>query len=277
VAKVKTKSKAKSKAKKAATRPKAKAAKAKPAKPKAKPRAKPAKLPDVGALRGAALLAKVIEAIEEHGGVLSGCGVPKHAAKGVARDVLAKLQLPNGKPLPPSLAGFLAYDETYLGVLDKGKLLFRSFTEMMRAEFDDETAMMFADFERFLPGRCLALPEGADSRRFMYVGEPDEHGEYPVFIADTDELPWVGLAYPGLDVYLADGAITTVIENEYMDGWRHKTYAPMLADQARRNFAGFKAIDYQEPQHIDGAEAAQAGMAPLLGHGPSPEDLAEFS
>ena len=246
----------------------------------AKPRAKVTEReprPSIGALRGAALAATVIQAIEAEGGVLSGCGIPDHPARGMAPEALAKLRLPNGKPLPPSLKAFLAYDESYLGVLEDGKLLFRSFTEMMRAEFDDETAMMFASFERILPGRCLVVPEGSDSRRFMYVGEPDDHGEYPVFIVDTDELPWVGLAYPGLDVYLADDSVTTVLESEYLDGWKHAIYAPMLEDQARRNFAGFKALDYQDPVHVDGERAAQAGIAPLLGEGPSPDDLAEFS
>src|SRR4051812_28640464 len=67
-----------------------------------KSRAKPAQhapLPSIGAQRGAALVATVIKAIEAEGGVLSGCGIPDHPARGMATDALAKLRLPNGKPL----------------------------------------------------------------------------------------------------------------------------------------------------------------------------------
>jgi hypothetical protein len=133
----------------------------------------------------------------------------------------------------------------------------------MKQEFDAQTADMYAEFEKLLPAPCLVIPGGSDSRRFLYAGEPDEHGEYPIFIVDTDELPFVCVAYPGLDVYLTDGVVTKIMKGTYTDCFRHRSYKPMLIDQARRNFHGFVALDYQlgDTEHVDGPEvAASAGQ-----------------
>ena len=52
-------------------------------------------------------------------------------------------------------------------------------------------------------GECFLLPGGSDSRRVLAVGEPDTIGEYPVLALDVDDMPFLGLMYPGFDVYLA--------------------------------------------------------------------------
>lgn len=231
----------------------------------AKPRSKPKS--GTPKERGAALVQLVIDKIEAEGGVLSGCGIKKHKAKGMAPAALAKLTLPDGKPLPPSLATFLAYDETYLGVLDKSKkLAFRTFNQMMRAEFNAATAKMYEDFARILTGQCLVIPGGSDSRQFMYVGVPDEHGEYPVFVVDTDEVPWVALVYPGFDVCIADGTIMTIRKGTYTDTWGSPRYRSPLAEQARRNFRGLKMLGMfgQDTEHVDGAKAADVVVNELF-------------
>src|SRR5436190_8333774 len=106
-------------------------------------------------VRGGALVELVIAKLEEEGGILGGCGIPKHRAKGMAKAALAKLKLPDGKPLPPSLARFLAYDESYLGVLDgRGRLVFRTFNDLMKSEFDERTRDMYTEFGVLLPGKC---------------------------------------------------------------------------------------------------------------------------
>lgn len=263
---------AKAKAKKAAPKkaPKAKARPAaakKPAKPKKPATPKRRVTPSRGiavkakpgkAVRGVELVERVIHQL-----AASDVSDPRPLTPAQ----IAELTMPNGRPLPPSLARFLAFDGPYLRVLehDGTRLAFRSFLDMMREQFDDATAEQYADLARALPGQCLVVPGGSDSRRFMYVGEADEYGEYPVLVVDTDELPWVGLAYPGLDVYLADGTVVSLMKDTYLGAWSNKTYAPMLAEQARRNLHGLKALDYQEPEHIDGDEAAQAAMQKLLG------------
>lgn len=263
------------------------AAQAKPAKATAKPakataRPKPAAKPPkaaakpkadgVGALRGAPLVERVIDKLRADGELPHPEPVPA--------DVLARLRMPDGKPLPPSLRSLLAVDGSWLGVLegDPPKLAFRSLTELVRQEFGDEVASFIADFERLLPGKCLLVPQGSDSRRFMYAGQPDDHGEYPVFVIDTDDVPWIGLAYPGLDVYLADGTVTEVMTANYTDASRHAVYGPMIVDQAKRNFRGFigLALGGQDIEHVDGAAAATPVIAELFGHAPSEADLEEF-
>jgi hypothetical protein len=42
----------------------------------------------------------------------------------------------------------------------------------------------------------------ADSVRFLYIGEPDEAGEYPVLSVRKEPAPWVGGFVP-FDVWLA--------------------------------------------------------------------------
>jgi hypothetical protein len=250
----------------AKARPAAKPRPAAQAKATAKPAPKARRAaigPVPASLRGAELVERVIATIEADGGVLGGCGIPNHKAEPLPAEILDSLTFPGGRPLPPSLRRFLQYDYSYLGVLEDPKaprLAFRSFTEMMKQEFDARTADMYGEFEKILPGRCLVVPGGSDSRRFLYAGEPDAHGEYPVFVVDTDELPFVCLAYPGLDLYLADGAVTDILKGTYTDCFRHRGYKPALVDQARRNFGGFVSLDFQlaDTEHVDGPEAAQA-------------------
>lgn len=203
--------------------------------------------------RGVELVDSVIAALQaEDGGLLP--GMPVETPEGLAPEAIAALTLPDGKPLPPSLARFLAYDASYLDVLDAdGKLAFRRFRAMMTEQFDEDTADA-ADFSELLPGWCLVVPGGSDSRRFMYVGEPDRFGEYPVFIVDIDDVPYVCLAYPGLDVYLSDGVIEDLTPELYTDLFDHEDYAAMLEDQARRNFAGYVSFDLSgdaETEHLD--------------------------
>ncbi|HEV7556897.1 MAG TPA: hypothetical protein VGO00_15630, partial [Kofleriaceae bacterium] len=156
------------------------------------------------------------------------------------------------------------------------RLRWRSFTEMMREQFDELTASTYASFATVLTGQCLVLPGGSDSRRFLYAGEPDSHGEYPVFIVDTDELPWVGLAYPGFDAYIADGLVAAIIADTYMDGWDHHHWAPHLEHHARRNFRGLKVLDLQDPEHVDGDAAARVVLAEVMGGAADDDDFSDF-
>lgn len=199
-------------------------------------------------LRGEPLVDTVLAKINEEGGGLFGMAqVAVDEPEGLTAEELAGLTLPGGRPLPPSLAKLLAYDQDFLDVLedgDDGKLAlsFRSFKDMMAEQFDDETAEN-ADFSEVLPGQCLLLPGGSASRRFMYVGEPDAFGEYPVFGVDIEDVPFVAIEYPGLDVFLADGVTEDILGEDLPDCFEHPVYGPMLADQARRNFAGWKLYD----------------------------------
>jgi hypothetical protein len=280
---MKKKAKAKAKAKplpKAAAKKKKLAARRPPAKRKPPLPVKhkttvPVKKPKVEVLqmRGSGLVELAIAADRERRD-------PSHPPKPLTRAQIAQLSMPDGSEIPHSLAAWLAYDTLpiFEGSKTAPRLKWRTFAEMMAQEFDDETAAQYADFGKLLTGKCLVLPDGSDSRRFMYAGKPDAHGEYPIFIVDTDELPWVGLAYPGFDAYIADGRLANVITDSYLDAWQHDHWAPHLEHHARANFGGFKALDYQDPEHVDGEPAARSAMEQIIGKLTelSPEDFDNF-
>lgn len=235
---------------------------------KAKAAKKPLKA-EVLTTRGTGLVELAIAADRER-------RAPAHPPRPLTRAQIDQLAMPDGREVPPSLARWLAYDRLDIFEGSQPTLRWRSFNDMMREQFDDETAQQFADFGKLLTGQCLVLPDGSDSRRFLYAGQPDSHGEYPIFVVDTDELPWVGLAYPGFDAYIADGRVANVVTGDYLDAWQHQHWAPHLEHHARANFRGFKALDYQEPDHLDGPAAAQNAMAELLGDELSSEDFDEL-
>jgi hypothetical protein len=238
---------------KAAAKKKKLAAKRPPAKRKTPP-LKPQKLtgkpretkplkPQVLTERGTGLVELAIAADRERRD-------PTDPPRPLTRAQIDQLAMPDGREVPASLARWLAYDTLDIFEGKQPTLRWRSFADMMREQFDDETAQQFADFGKLLTGQCLALPDGADSRRFLYAGQPDGHGEYPIFVVATDELPWVGLAYPGFDAYIAEGRVANVITGDYLDAWQHQHWAPYLEHHARANFRGFKALDYQSPEHL---------------------------
>lgn len=204
--------------------------------------------------RGVSLVEKVIAALDADD------------ASPLESNAIAKLTLPNGKPLPPSLARILAFDATeYLD--DNDQLKFMSFGDLMRQEFDEGTAAIYKDFEALLPGQCLLLEGGSDSRRFMYVGEPDSLGEYPVFVVDTDDIPYVCIAYPGLDLYLADGSVLTICDGTYEDCATDARYKSALEDQAKRNFHGLLSIELgANVEAVPGVDPDEA-LAAIWGDG----------
>ena len=145
----------------AAKRPPAKR-KAPPLKPQklaGKPRGKKALKPDVLTERGTGLVELAIAADRERRD-------PTDPPRPLTRAQIDQLAMPDGREVPASLARWLAYDTLDIFEGKQPTLRWRSFAEMMREQFDAETAQQFADFGKLLTGKCLALPNGADSRRF---------------------------------------------------------------------------------------------------------------
>ncbi|GKQ41936.1 hypothetical protein ALMP_84480 [Streptomyces sp. A012304] len=93
---------------------------------------------------------------------------------------------------------------------------------------------------------CFLLPGGSDSRRVLAVTEPDEEGEYPVFALDLDDMPYLGLMYPGFDVYLADtaGLLDLGKRQTYTDLIDDATYGPRMRGHAARCFVGEACVQY---------------------------------
>jgi hypothetical protein len=125
-------------------------------------------------------------------------------------EAIATLALPSGKPLPPSLMRWLAFDATWLAQfdwlapLDHPQLMPRRLDAVVADGLD---YLGWAKDYRRLGDRfdeCFLLPPfGEETCRILVVSEPDEWGEYPILVADVDDVPILDLVYPGLDVYLA--------------------------------------------------------------------------
>lgn len=160
--------------------------------------------------QGTKLVQKVIKKLQTKGfDVLDEDREPRP----IPRDLLASLRLPGDKPLSPSLVEWLAFDAGFLGWFADGETpTFPTMNvgELALSVYDpavDPLAHTFRGLAQgALPGLCLPLPLGADSRRFLYLSEPDGIGEYPVLLIDIDDQPFVCVEYPGLDVYLATHA-----------------------------------------------------------------------
>ena len=203
------------------------AAKAKPvAKPAAKPveKAKPVK--PVG-VRGVALVEQAI----------ANSRAKNHDVRPLVAKVIAGLRMPDGSAIPASLATWLAYDNRHLDAVDNNRMAWKSFIDLMEETYGEAESIVLAPFARFFPGQCLLLPGGSDSRRFMYAGVPDSAGEYPVYATDLDDVPWVGLAFPGFDVFIAHAYGVPIATTGYavqLTG----PYGDALREQARLNSGG---------------------------------------
>ncbi|WP_435592603.1 hypothetical protein [Nocardia sp. bgisy118] len=195
---------------------------------------------------GVALTERVIEAVRRapEASALDYQHVPwvEGSPQPMAADVLADMVFPSGRPLPPSLRAWLAFDvsllERYGWFGQDGAFAPRPLDQLV----DDELGGPWAEFftplaERF--GECFLLPGGSDSRRVLAVGEPDAEGEYPVIALDVDDLPFAGLMYPGFDVYLAHTAGLVRMEfPTYTALFEHAIYGSRMRTHAVHRFAG---------------------------------------
>ncbi|MFF7132549.1 hypothetical protein ACFZBZ_09400 [Streptomyces sp. NPDC008196] len=167
----------------------------------------------------------------------------------MAEDVLAKAVFPSGRPLSPSLRTWLSYDmsllERHQWFTADGAFAPRPLDRLIADEMGAFWGTEFA----WLAGRlseCFLLPGGSDSRRILAVTEPDEEGEYPVFALDLDDLPYLGLMYPGFDVYLADtaGLLDLGERQGYSELIHHGTYGGRMRRHARQCLGGAAEIQY---------------------------------
>ncbi|MEV0032402.1 hypothetical protein [Nocardia sp. NPDC050793] len=201
---------------------------------------------------GAALTQRVIEAVRRapEASALEYQHVPwvEGSPRPMAADVLADMVFPSRRPLPPSLRAWLAFDvsllERYGWFGPDGELTPRTLDELVRDELGTQWGECYLPLsDRF--DECFLLPGGSDSRRVLAVGEPDAEGEYPVLAVDVDDLPYVGLMYPGFDVYLANTANLVRMEfPTYTALFDHATYGSRMRRHARHLFAGDSCAEF---------------------------------
>jgi hypothetical protein len=195
---------------------------------------------------GVDLIEEVIAVVRKDPTALSGfCGDhPLQNPTPLPEEVLCALTFPSGKPLPPSLKRWLAFDSSWLAEFGwfnaSGHFTPRRLDEIVSAEFDDLWGGMYEPVaER--TGECFLLPGGSDSRRIFAVTQPDSRGEYPVLVIDTDDLPYAAVMYPGFDIFMADEAGMEGVAcdwDTYEDLWNDHRYAARMREHARYLFKG---------------------------------------
>lgn len=133
---------------------------------------------------------------------------PLFAPRPLTPEADASFVLPSGKPLPPSVRRWLAFDASWLAQFDwltpLGQLTPHRLEDVVADGLGyPGWAKHYARLgDRF--DECFLLPPfGEETCRILVASEPDEWGEYPVMVADVDDVPTLDLVYPGFDVYLA--------------------------------------------------------------------------
>lgn len=181
-----------------------------------------------GGLRGGALADYAIE-------------IHRKANPGISGMDLAKVNKRKlgTKPLSASLGHWLRADSDFFTLGEP-----QSFGDLVESEFPEYADYFAAVGTKYLTGKCVLFEGwGADSRRFLYLGVTDGHGEYPVFTLDTDDTPFLCLNGP-VDVWLAQQV--DAIEEEETYGHLPEVYEPTRKALAKLCFGGYIG-------HIDGA------------------------
>jgi hypothetical protein len=209
-----------------------------------------------------ALVEQVIKRVRLEGfGVLGDAGRPMiEKPRPLALDVLATLTFPNGQPLSPSLKHWLAFDCSWLGWFEDERPVFKPLKlgEYVSKEFDSQWGGIYSAVGKgLLTGDCYGLPFGPGSRRFLYAGHTDSLGEYPVIMIDTDDLPYVAIEYPGLDVYLAAQA-GVLAEDEVIDA-THPIYGWRVREHAQLNLGGRVEFELGTDVWFDADGTMEAG------------------
>jgi hypothetical protein len=208
--------------------------------------------------QGVELIEKVIERVKADPasiaapyGPASG-NRPLVEARPLPAKVIARLTFPSGKPLPPSLKRWLAFDAGWLfdlgwfSSLEEPAFAPRSIAQIVRDEFHEPWGEIYEPLADHF-AECFLLPGGSDQRRIYAVTEPDVVGEYPVLVVDTDDQPWVAVTYPGFDVFIA--YLTGYSIRDFKTSlFEDERYASRMNDHAHRLFGGKEAIDFNDAE-----------------------------
>jgi hypothetical protein len=157
--------------------------------------------------RGAALVKKAIDA-----GAIA-------TAEPVDASILKKLRLPNDEKLPAGLKTFLAHDASTLGwSFDDEEPEFEPMTldEIVAQEFGDEVVSAFGEAVEMFGDDCILIEGESEAKSFLYVGTPDDAGEYPVITLEHGAAARVSGFVP-FDVWIAQrlGALPAELPEEY--------------------------------------------------------------
>lgn len=213
--------------------------------------------------QGVELIEIVIERVRADPMCIAGfCGdAPLITPQPLPAAALERLTFPGGKPLPPSLRRWLAFDASWLAgfgwfaadPLQQPAFAPRRVDEIVRDELDDSPLVSWSEMYSPLAGRfpeCFLLPGGSDSRRIYAVTEtPDALGEYPVIVVDIDDLPYAAVMYPGFDVFLGDHAGLALHSfDTYESLHDDPRYAERMRHHALQLFHGKRGIEMADDE-----------------------------
>jgi hypothetical protein len=188
-----------------------------------------------GPVRGAALVKKAIDAGS------SAVATPEP----VPPSILKKLRLPNDEKLSPALKTFLAFDASLLGwSFDDEEPEFEamSFDELVGQEIGDESVSAFGEACELLDGDCLLIAGEGESTSFLYIGAPDDQGEYPVITISQGDTAAV-FGFVPFDVWIAQRL--GLIARGDTPGSVPDEYVPTTQALADSNGDGRRAFDSQ--------------------------------
>ncbi|MCB9658339.1 MAG: ankyrin repeat domain-containing protein [Polyangiales bacterium] len=139
-------------------------------------------------------------------GVLASPDSPVADPTPLTDEALRAAEASAGVALSPTMHALLALDHTWvereLGWFHGGVFAATSAAQLIEAWAGElwpaYTSLVNARF----PARALPLQRSQDTFSLLYLGDPDEQGEYPVLELDQDDVPVMGVAAAGFDVWL---------------------------------------------------------------------------
>jgi hypothetical protein len=225
-------------------------------------------------MHGIDLVDQVIDKVKAEGfGALGACGVrPPKEPVPVPEAELARLRFPSGDDLSPALRRWLAFDGQWLGWFDDPtRPVFRpeKLGAFTRREYRFDWG--FGELEgRGFGGDCYALHFGSDSRRLLYVGEPDSSGEHPILLTEEDDDPWIGVQKPGIDVYLGiHSGVLEIRTSCYGDLAKHAVYGKRMKEHIKRLFGKKNGLSLMQEGIFGAGDIEDAPRSPF----PGPQDI----
>ena len=133
------------------------------------------------ALRGSKLVKKSLEVAKTT--VLA-------APDPIASSLVRKLRLPNGEPLSAGMKELLAFDGAWLGIgydEDEAEIEAASLEEVVEEHFGEEAVSAFGEAYELLSEDCVLFAAEGTRPACLYVGTPDDLGEYPVLMLTWED------------------------------------------------------------------------------------------
>lgn len=136
---------------------------------------------DSGPLRGAKLVKKALAAANASGMISSPEPLPGSLAR--------KMKLPNGESISPGMKELLATDAEWIGIDyddEEAEIEGMSLEDVVEEAFGEEAVPAFGEAFEMLTEDVVYFGGEVSRPACLYVGNPDDAGEYPVLMLSWD-------------------------------------------------------------------------------------------